>query len=273
MISKTVIKKNSQELTLSYGKSLQMNINPSKKFFENAIDKEKLIYKKIENSYIISLLNKLINKSLMYKSLLTEEYFFILCDRDGYIINLIYDDKLKDYFNKLHFTEGNSLRIEDCGTNAVCMAMEYKSQVELSGKDHYCDLFKDWYCTAIPIFDNYYRETIAYLDMSRIKIPNIREESIILRNMAIYIEDCITYRSEKLPVIVSKLDDTDRLILSLLARKCVRKKIILENDISESTLKRHLSKLSTLFNANNDLEIVMTAIKAGVIDSDGNILS
>ncbi|SNX54787.1 hypothetical protein [Thermoanaerobacterium sp. RBIITD] len=41
MISKIVIKKGCTELTLSYGESLQMNINPNKKIFNNAIDKER----------------------------------------------------------------------------------------------------------------------------------------------------------------------------------------------------------------------------------------
>ncbi|AFK85536.1 hypothetical protein [Thermoanaerobacterium aotearoense] len=220
----------------------------------------------------MSLLNSLIDKSLRYKCLLLEGYFFILCDKNGYIIKLICDDKLNNYFNTLHFAEGSSLRLEDCGTNAISMAMKYKNQIELCGKDHYCKLFKDWYCTAIPIIDYYCGEVVAYLDVSRINVPSIKDQSAILKNIAIYIEEYLSYRNKNLPIISSKLDDMDKLILSSLVRNGVRKLVTSEIGISDRTLRKHLNELSSLLNVDNDLEIVRAAIKIGIIDIDGNIL-
>ncbi|SNX53666.1 AsnC family protein [Thermoanaerobacterium sp. RBIITD] len=272
MNSETVIKRGCAELTILYGESLLININPNKRTFDKVLCNEELTKRQKENSFLISMLDNLFNKNFKYNLLLKKGYFFILCDRNGYIIKLIYNDQLKDYFNKLDFTEGNSLRLEDCGTNAISVAMEYNSQAELYGKDHYCDLFKDWYCTAVPIVDYYYEKIIAYLDMSRINIPNIKQQSIILKNIVSYIEESISHRSEVLRAIGSKLDNTDKLILSSLARNNERKLIIPEINISERTLKRHLNKLNILFKASNDLGIVINAIKAGIIDLDGNIL-
>ncbi|WP_257875699.1 AsnC family protein [Thermoanaerobacterium thermosaccharolyticum] len=220
----------------------------------------------------MSLLNNLIDKSLRYKCLLLEGYFFILCDKNGYIIKLICDDKFNNYFNTLHFVEGSSLRLEDCGTNAISMAMKYKNQIELCGKDHYCKLFKDWYCTAIPIIDYCYGEVVAYLDVSRINVPSIKDQSAILKNIAIYIEEYLSYKSKNLSIVGSKLDDIDKLILSSLVRNGVRKLVTSEIGISDRTLRKHLNKLSNLFNVDNDLEIVRAAIKIGIIDIDGNIL-
>lgn len=261
-----------KEIAESHGESLLINVNPNKKIFNKAISDEKLINIKKENSFLLSLFNSLIDKSLRYKCLLLEGYFFILCDKNGYIIKLICDDKLNNYFNTLHFVEGSSLRLEDCGTNAISMAMKYKNQIELCGKDHYCKLFKDWYCNAIPIIDYYCGEVVAYLDVSRINVPSIKDQSAILKNIAIYIEEYLSYRNKNLPIISSKLDDIDKLILSSLVRNGVRKLVTSDIGISDRTLRKHLNKLSNLFKVDNDLEIVRAAIKIGIIDIDGNIL-
>jgi len=41
---------------------------------------------------------------------------------------------------------------------------------------------------------------------------------------------------------------------------------------SESSLKRHLYKLYAVFNSDNDVTLILNAIKAGVIDLNGDIL-
>lgn len=272
MDNETIIKRGSNELIFAYGESLLMNIKPDKKSFNMKIDEEELIRSKKENSYLISLLDNLIRKSTRYNFLIANGYFFILCNKNGYIIKLIYDDQLIDYFNELHFSEGNSLRIEDCGVNAVNLAMKHKRQAELCGKDHYCDLFRNWYCTAIPIFDSLNGEIIAYLDISCINISSIKEQGIMLKNIAMYIEEMIMYRYGKCNAIDKRLSLTEKSILSFLACGMDRKEIMYEMNISETTLRRHINKLKFKFKAKNDITLVLNAIDAGIIDTRGRLL-
>ncbi|MEG6570731.1 AsnC family protein [Thermoanaerobacterium thermosaccharolyticum] len=266
------IKRGNGKLTVSYGESLLININPDKNSFDKTIDDDALLKKKRENNFLILLLNNFVNQCYRYKVLIKEGYFFILCDKDGYVIKIIANDQLNKDFKKLQFREGISLRLEDSGTNAVNIAMEYKSLAQLYGKDHYCDLFKDWYCTAMPITDHYSKEIVAYLDISRINVPSIKEQSISLKNIAIYLEKCISYRSENMSFVEEEIDDTDKLILSSLVRNGVRKAVMDEVGISDRTLRNHLNKLGILFDADNDIKIIMTAINIGIIDTHGNIL-
>lgn len=83
MNNETVIKRGCNELIFSYGESLFMNIKPDKKSFNMKIDKEELIRSKKENSYLISLLDNLIRKSIRYKFLLTNGYFLF------YVIKMV----------------------------------------------------------------------------------------------------------------------------------------------------------------------------------------
>ncbi|WP_096230668.1 LuxR C-terminal-related transcriptional regulator [Thermoanaerobacterium sp. RBIITD] len=73
-------------------------------------------------------------------------------------------------------------------------------------------------------------------------------------------------------LVETKLDNLDKLILSSLARNGIRKVVADDVGISERTLRRHIKKLYTLLNVQNDIKLVLTAINAGIIDSYGNIL-
>lgn len=154
----------------------------------------------------------------------------------------------------------------------LMLDMKYNTLTEICGKDHSYDLFNNWYCTAMPIRDNYNGKTMGYLDISRIGIPNISEQSTILKNIVVYLEECISQKSEISSEIGTKIDDTDILILSSLARNYLRKIVIKDIDISERTLRRHINKLYNLMSVSNDVGLVMTAFNAGIIDSHGEIL-
>ncbi|SHE86841.1 hypothetical protein SAMN02746089_00912 [Caldanaerobius fijiensis DSM 17918] len=134
--------------------------------------------------------------NLIYNGLIKSGYFFILCDTEGYIIKLIYDDHLANYFKKINLVEGASLRLEDSGTNAINLAMEYKSRVEICGEDHYCELLKNWYCTAMPIINYNDTAIIAYLDMSCVNYSNINNQSLVLKNIVTQIEKYLSLKHE-----------------------------------------------------------------------------
>jgi len=70
----------------------------------------------------------------------------------------------------------------------------------------------------------------------------------------------------------TKLDYLDILILSSLVRNGSRKVVANDVGISERTLRRHIKKLYTLLNVQNDISLALAAINTGIIDSYGNIL-
>ncbi|SNX54259.1 LuxR C-terminal-related transcriptional regulator [Thermoanaerobacterium sp. RBIITD] len=266
------VEKGCEELINSYGESLLINVSPNIKFFDKVLSNEELAIRKDKNKHIISIIENLIRKNHIYDNLVKKGYFFIICDTDGYVVKLIYDEQLKNYFDALHFTEGISMRLKDCGTNAINLAIKTNKQVEINGKDHYCRLFSNWYCTAAPIIDYYSEKIIAYIDMTVVNKSYNKLRNIILSNISNYIEEIIMYRHEIYTTINSRLSLSDKLILTYLANGLNRKEIIKEMNISEATLRRYIEKLKIKLKAQNDIVLILNAINAGILDTCGNIL-
>ncbi|MBE0069964.1 response regulator transcription factor [Thermoanaerobacterium thermosaccharolyticum] len=78
---------------------------------------------------------------------------------------------------------------------------------------------------------------------------------------------------KKMFLMETKLDYLDILILSSLVRNGSRKVVANDVGISERTLRRHIKKLYTLLNVQNDIKLALAAINAGIVDSYGNILT
>ncbi|TYP56194.1 AsnC family protein [Thermosediminibacter litoriperuensis] len=266
------VTKECREIFISYGKLFCERVDPRIEKLKKVLDNESLIIKKTQNKVIISMLENFIQDNLVYSGLIKMGYFLILCDSEGYVIKLIHNDHLMDYFKEINLVEGASLRLEDSGTNAINLAMEYKMQVEICGEDHYCELFKNWYCTAMPVMDYNEAAIVAYLNLSCLNYQSINNQSLILKNIVNQIEKQLLFSHENNCMQGRKLNHTDKVILSYLARGYTRKSICALVHKSESSLKRRLYKLYNLFNADNDLTLVLNAIKAGVIDLNGNIL-
>ena len=54
---------------------------------------------------------------------------------------------------------------ESCGTNALALAREHQRLVAIRGEQHYCRLFKNWWCVAGPI-NGPAGSVLGYLDIS-----------------------------------------------------------------------------------------------------------
>jgi len=257
------ITKESREYVELYLKLSRLNFMDGK--FKKSIEAEEFKHRKERKNDIIAALDNIINTDFLYRRMIDEGYFFVLCDEDGYIIQLIYNSKLENYFKEINFTEGVSLKLENSGINAVSLAMEYKQQYQICGKDHQWDILENWYCTAIPIIDYTNALIVAYLDLSCANCQNIDYQSFILRNIVKCIEKALTYKN-KLYTIELELTSIDTAIIYCLAHGMERKDICKRIHIAENTLKNHIKKLRILLKANTDAELVFKATKVGIID-------
>jgi DNA-binding CsgD family transcriptional regulator len=257
--------KESREYVELYLKVSRLNLNFIDEKFKKSIEDEEFKHRKERKNDIITILDNIINTDFFYRRMIDEGYFFILCDEEGYVIKLIYNDKLENYFKEINFAEGVSLKLENGGINAVSLAMEYKQQYQICGNEHQWDILKNWYCTAIPIIDYTNALIIAYLDLSCVNCLNIDYQSFILRNIVKCIEKALTYKN-KLYTIESELTLIDTAIIYWLAHGMERKDICKVMHIAENTLKNHIKKLRLLLKANTDAELVFKAAKIGIID-------
>jgi transcriptional regulator of acetoin/glycerol metabolism len=259
------VTKESREYVELYLKLSRLNLNFIDGKFKKSIEAEEFKHRKERKNDIITVLDNIINTDFLYMRMIDEGYFFILCDEDGYIIRLIYNNKLENYFKEINLAEGVSLKLESSGINAVSLAMEYKQQYQICGNDHQWDILENWYCTAIPVIDYANALIIAYLDLSCVNCQKIDYQSFILRNIVKCVEKALTYKN-KLYTIESELTSIDTAIIYWLAHGMERKDICKVMHIAENTLKNHIKKLRILLKANTDAELVFRATKVGIID-------
>lgn len=95
-------------------------------------------------------------------------YIYILSDAKGIILDVSYPKNLIEYCDKINLKPGYSLQEKDCGTNAISLASTLKNGVYISGKQHFCNLFHNLNCIALPIYDENNFDIIGICDISAI---------------------------------------------------------------------------------------------------------
>lgn len=85
---------------------------------------------------------------------LTKEtnFLFILADSQGYVVDVRGDKQVLADAKISHLRPG-SIRTEDAGTNAICMALYEDKPVQIMGPEHYNIHLHRWTCSAAPVHD------------------------------------------------------------------------------------------------------------------------
>lgn len=129
-------------------KNLNVNKNLNSLSYCNIVYEEDLKKK-------INLLINAFKRSLenLYVFQENNHYIYILCDANGIVLNISCPRNLLKYCHEINLKPGCSLNEKDCGTNAVSLALTEKCEVYINGKEHYCFLFHNLHCIALPIYD------------------------------------------------------------------------------------------------------------------------
>ncbi|WP_041669014.1 sigma-54-dependent Fis family transcriptional regulator [Acetobacterium woodii] len=80
-------------------------------------------------------------------------FFVLLTDKDGCILNAIGDEKILSEAFELKMIAGAYMNEECIGTNAMSIVIKSKEPVQLSGKDHFIKAYHRWTCSGAPIKD------------------------------------------------------------------------------------------------------------------------
>jgi PAS domain S-box-containing protein len=80
-------------------------------------------------------------------------FFVLLTDKDGCILNAIGDEKILTEAFELKMVAGAYMNEECIGTNAMSLVIKSEEPVQLSGKDHFIKAYHRWTCSGAPIKD------------------------------------------------------------------------------------------------------------------------
>jgi PAS domain S-box-containing protein len=89
----------------------------------------------------------------LYNFVKGSDFFTILTDENGCILNVIGDEKILEEAFSIKMIPGAYMDEENIGTNAMSLALTGKKPVQISGEDHYIKAYHKWTCSAAPIMD------------------------------------------------------------------------------------------------------------------------
>lgn len=92
-------------------------------------------------------------------------FVIVLTDDEGYIIESIGEERIKDEASRLNFCVGSPWTEEEVGTNAIGLCIKEDKPVQVIGAEHYCEKHHPWTCSAAPIHDDK-GKLIGVLNMS-----------------------------------------------------------------------------------------------------------
>ena len=90
----------------------------------------------------------------LYKFVKGSNFFTILTDADGCILNVIGDEEILDRAFKFKMIPGAYMNDENIGTNAMSIVINECKPVQIMGQDHFIKAYHRWTCSAAPIKDS-----------------------------------------------------------------------------------------------------------------------
>jgi len=91
----------------------------------------------------------------LYDFVRGSEFFALLCDSEGCILNVVGDKKILVEASKLKMITGAYMDEAHIGTNAMSLVITEGRPSQVSGKEHFINAYHKWTCSASPIMDGH----------------------------------------------------------------------------------------------------------------------
>ena len=135
----------------SHQRCKAFRLSDSINFSRKIILDNKLQKKLEEKRELILVSHPFINK--LYDFVKGSNFFTILTDEEGCILNVIGDEEILAEAFSLKMIPGAYMNEESIGTNAMSLALTEEIPLQISGEDHYIKSYHRWTCSAAPIKD------------------------------------------------------------------------------------------------------------------------
>jgi len=140
-----------KHIDLSHKRCRSTGILPEELFSSKIIDGLELQKKMDENKELILNAAPFINH--LYNFVRGSEFFALLCDGEGCILNVVGDEKILLEAAKLKMITGAYMDEAHIGTNAMSLVISERRPSQVSGKEHFINAYHKWTCSGAPIKD------------------------------------------------------------------------------------------------------------------------
>ncbi|WP_291637583.1 sigma 54-interacting transcriptional regulator, partial [Clostridium sp.] len=137
----------------SHLRCIGAGILPGNSHSTKIIEGEELQKNLEQNSELILNASPFINH--LYDFVRGSEFFVLLCDGEGCILNVVGDEKILLESSKLKMITGAYMDEAHIGTNAMSLVISEGVPAQVSGKGHFINAYHKWTCSAAPIKDEY----------------------------------------------------------------------------------------------------------------------
>ncbi|MEM3434352.1 MAG: hypothetical protein QXP27_09305, partial [Candidatus Methanomethyliaceae archaeon] len=151
------------ELEASHDRCRTLRVPPELEKPRKILPKSVLASRGRDNSLLLTYAEKLITPH--HYTGPQKDHIYILCDSELVALKIFAAPEVLAAAAEAGVKPGTVFTEESCGTNALSLAKEHQRLVAIRGEQHYCKLFKDWWCVASPVKDPE-GKTIGYLDIS-----------------------------------------------------------------------------------------------------------
>ena len=133
----------------SWDKSSSLGVDPFSQEKPDAVDEQELERRLRKNRYVFQIVEP--SMEILFDIINESEYAVILSDREGVIIRVMCGPEMKDICSKINLHEGADYRLESVGTSSINMAIELKKPVQITGCQHYRQIFQHYTSSSAPV--------------------------------------------------------------------------------------------------------------------------
>lgn len=102
-----------------------------------------------DNEVLINSSKHILKK--VFENIILHDKIIFLCDKNGYIINIVGEIDVFQRFFERGFKLGTSMSYESCGRSAVGEVLRSEKMSIVNAQQHYCKSLTKWTCIAAPI--------------------------------------------------------------------------------------------------------------------------
>ncbi|WP_431801269.1 sigma-54-dependent Fis family transcriptional regulator [Halobacillus andaensis] len=161
-----------ERIAASWNHCKQIGVDPYNGKGNQLLSLDELKKRRKENSRLMRLAEPFIKKlAAMYQE---SNVVLLLIDREGYVLHMAGEKRVKAYAEDINFREGVRWTEEQVGTNAIGTALTIGESICIKGMEHFSVASQNWSCSACPIKDEN-GEVIGVLDISSPTIPDYHD--------------------------------------------------------------------------------------------------
>lgn len=139
-------------IRISHERCKKYNINYNQIYSNKILGEKELFEKMEENRELVLAAAPIMNK--IYDFVKGSNFFSILTDKDGCILNVIGDEEILSEAFRFKMIPGAYMDEENIGTNAMGTCITENNPIQVSGDEHFISAYHRWTCSGCPIKDD-----------------------------------------------------------------------------------------------------------------------